>query len=403
MRGVFIMDWTIEFHVTLVKILGEGKHIMINPKLSFRLAILFVSSCMSLSMGPYWIAPFSPTRCFGDIIIDYTDDDASHNFFNSNATAKAALEAAVADINAVIDFSSLGAITSANQTINGTSGFADVDLDFEATYTSPSSNSSATVTPFSFAAQEVRIFVGMRELANATLGVGGARSASLTTIAAFGGGADLAAAARLANDQANQVYGRGDGPVISNQAYNISNQSYSIDLGLTHGNLWFDIDTDNDGTADNATTLSDNWHFDHTTSVAAGKSDFYSVALHETLHAIGLGTSQSWMDLVSGNDWLGANVNTVNGGSGIGLIDNDGGHFDSSVSSTRINDGTMQSPVMTPSLTLGSRKYLTALDVAALNDIGFTVTAVPEPANLVVLIVIVGTVMVGRRQRSVSC
>jgi hypothetical protein len=37
--------------------------------------------------------------------------------------------------------------------------------------------------------------------------------------------------------------------------------------------------------------------------------------------------------------------------------------------------------LMSPSLTVGTRKYLTTLDLMGLKDIGYTVSAVPEPST----------------------
>jgi hypothetical protein len=36
---------------------------------------------------------------------------------------------------------------------------------------------------------------------------------------------------------------------------------------------------------------------------------------------------------------------------------------------------------MDPTLTTGTRKFLTVLDLAMLEDLGYTVAAVPEPAS----------------------
>jgi hypothetical protein len=41
---------------------------------------------------------------------------------------------------------------------------------------------------------------------------------------------------------------------------------------------------------------------------------------------------------------------------------------------------------MDPTILLGTRKFLTELDLAGLNDLGYTVTAIPEPAQAVWLV-----------------
>ena len=38
-------------------------------------------------------------------------------------------------------------------------------------------------------------------------------------------------------------------------------------------------------------TQSVNWHFDHTTAAPGSKTDFYSIALHEVAHGLGLATA----------------------------------------------------------------------------------------------------------------
>jgi hypothetical protein len=153
--------------------------------------------------------------------------------------------------------------------------------------------------------------------------------------------------------------------------------NYSIDVGISYGSLSLDWDGNNNGAKDNDTDLGNYWHFNHTTPVAAGKNDLYSVALHEMLHAIGIGSSDTWDSKVSGTSWTGSNVIALQG-SGAGLINGAGDHIASGVMSTRISDGAAQEAVMDPTLTQGTRKSLTALDLAFLRDIGYT-TITPTP------------------------
>ena len=81
----------------------------------------------------------------------------------------------------------------------------------------------------------------------------------------------------------DNLYNRGESGITNRIAVELSTQT---DFAPWGGTITFDSD-------DVA------WHYDHTTSVDAGQFDFYSAALHELLHAIGFGTSNSWDDLVS--------------------------------------------------------------------------------------------------------
>ena len=65
-------------------------------------------------------------------------------------------------------------------------------------------------------------------------------------------------------------------------------------------------------------------------------------------------------------------------GSGANKVNANGDHIASGLMSTRISDGGAQEAVMDPSITTGTRKSLTQLDLAFLKDLGYTV--VPEPS-----------------------
>ncbi len=126
------------------------------------------------------------------------------------------------------------------------------------------------------------------------------------------------------------------------------------------------------------------WYFDNdiTTVEAgamAGKSDFFSVATHELLHLIGFGTSATWNNLISAGSFTGGNSAAANGGNVI--LSGDAGHWASGTMSLIAGTATSQETLMSPSLTVGTRKYLTTLDLMGLKDIGYTVTAVPEPST----------------------
>jgi hypothetical protein len=185
----------------------------------------------------------------------------------------------------------------------------------------------------------------------------------------------------------NAVMPRGSGPVMGSLSGSIAlgntNANYSLQYGAVIGSLTFDDDVNNDGTPDFGSTLNSYWHFDYNTPVGSGQNDFYSVALHEMIHTLGLGTSQTWTSLHNGSTWLGPHADALNGGSGVGLVSTDGGHIAEGTMSFRLSDGALQEAVMDPSLTVGTRKTLTQLDVAFLQDLGYAV--VPEPSSLSLL------------------
>ncbi|MCC5022914.1 MAG: hypothetical protein J6386_09015 [Candidatus Synoicihabitans palmerolidicus] len=114
------------------------------------------------------------------------------------------------------------------------------------------------------------------------------------------------------------------------------------------------------------------------------------MALHEVLHAVGIGTADSWDELVSvtgtlgadADDWLGSSVIDIYG-TGADLIDGTSrAHIAADIERTRLLDDAIQEVVMDPNIAAGERKLLTDLDVAFLSDIGYSVSAVPEPANV---------------------
>ena len=68
--------------------------------------------------------------------------------------------------------------------------------------------------------------------------------------------------------------------------------------------------------------------------------------------------------------------------------------------STRLSDGLAQEAVMDPTITVGTRKTLTELDLAFLRDLGFT--TVPEPSRMLLLFVgAVGLLRIRRREMAV--
>ncbi|MEZ5326402.1 MAG: PEP-CTERM sorting domain-containing protein [Verrucomicrobiales bacterium] len=314
-----------------------------------------------------------------NIMLDYSYDTFDFGG-RSGGAAKAAIDQAAADISSLIT-TSLSAFTQSSFTAGGST------VNVTTTFRNPTTNAAVIHDPVAnpIAADTVVIYVGSQALTGTTLAQGGPSSFSLS-----GSGVDFAAAATLANIH----MGRGDGPQIG-QLSKVGGSSVDIKLGSSVGNLWFDINTNDDASLDSDTELEAFWHFDHTTAPTPGKYDLYSVAKHEILHAIGVGTSDSW-DNLNGAEWTGANAIAANGGSGAGLVT--GGHFSRGVTSVRLSDGAAQEPLMGPSITAGSRKDVTELDAAVLQDIEWSTAAVPEPGTPLLLLLATGGFLIVRRR-----
>lgn len=313
------------------------------------------------------------------IQLDYTYDIADGgNFFGTHPAAKASLEQAAADLSAAIT-STLAAVNT--DVFTGTQSGATASIDWALDFFNPVTDDPLTLETFTFAADTVRIFAGMRALTGTTLGEGGPIGVFTDFSAENGSLANRITAFNAAEAASNAVMPRGGGPTIGTLSNTFDTDPYSLTYGALAGTLSFDNDTDNNGSADSEAVLDAYWHFDLAQPVEPGQFDFYSAALHEMIHALGFGVSDSWDALRSGTTWLGGEAIAL-AGSGVGLVTANG-HITAGVTSFRLSDGAVQEVVMDPSLLSGTRKSLTELDLAFLRDLGYA--TVPEPSTAALL------------------
>lgn len=197
-----------------------------------------------------------------------------------------------------------------------------------ASFQHPASGQMTSVQNLNIAANEILIYVGARVLTGNTLGL-----ASIGGYSANGTQAFL-----------DTIRARGQSGALL---------SAPIDFGPWGGAIAFQSNT--------------NWHFGTTTlGLDSNESDFLSAAIHELCHVLGFGTAPSWATNLSGTQFTGNNSKVKYDLGGNVPTDSIRVHW-----SEGTNDGG-QETLMDPTLTKGVRKSLTRLDLAGLQDIGWT-------------------------------
>lgn len=285
---------------------------------------------------------FAPLLAFGqsaganvDIVFDYRYDSSGF-FTGANSYRQGILDSAATVFESRFQ-DSLTAVSGLGRDT------------FNVRFFQPDNGNAISISNFSVAADQIVVFVGAYNLGSLAIGGPGGYSAS-------GSPAFLGNAA--SRGQA--------GALLPNPT----------DFGPWGGAISF-----------NSTS---NWYFDTDTGTNEpfpGLRDFYSVAVHELAHVLGFGSARSFNNLVSGGVFTGAAVEDLYGSN----PRSSNGHWAEGLSYLG------QETAMDPSITAGQRKHFTELDFAAMKDIGWQVSAVPEPETWAMMLAGLG--MLGWRSR----
>jgi hypothetical protein len=139
------------------------------------------------------------------------------------------------------------------------------------------------------------------------------------------------------------------------------------------------------------------WYFDsdvQTLESFPGEYDFYSVAQHEIAHLLGFDNqAHAFAAQISGSSFVGANVEALYGGPAPLASSTDTSHW--SQNALLYGNGT---DLMQPTFFFNQRKTASELDFAALKDIGYNVSNVPEPSGWAMLTGAAGMLWIFRRR-----
>ena len=172
-----------------------------------------------------------------------------------------------------------------------------------------------------------------------------------------------------------------------------------VDAVMTRGQL----DTTGPDASDYATwggyiwfNASNDWYFGADAGgLSPGGPDFLTTATHEIGHILGFGEADSWRAQIDASTGLFTGAASVAAYGGGVPLDRYGSHWAEGTMSVR--DGLPQETMMDPSTPFGERQLPTALDYAGFADMGWQVSAVPEPETALMLLA--GLALIGLRAR----
>ncbi|MEM6279042.1 MAG: matrixin family metalloprotease [Verrucomicrobiota bacterium] len=313
------------------------------------------------------------------IVVDYTYD--TNNFFNTQEKQDAMQ--AVADRYSRIITSSLAAV-SPSGTATGTSA------GWRIGFTHPGTGNSWDVSTAANAASDPIVAAAGAGFTANEYGFAGLNADEWIL---YAGGRSLGAAG---------LGGSGTGVNFTSTFDDVNGPMHRGFMDNTPTNTSGDLPRWGGSVSFNT---AENWHFDLDTAADFGEVDFYSIAMHEVGHALGLNIDWNQWEQSNGV-YLGAETlatyNAANGTSltELDLVSSTNPHFADGVYDSTIFEagdpnlvgtvglGNPQDLLMEPiaNFTPTQRRIeITELEVAALRDVGWETIPIPEPAHLTLL------------------
>jgi hypothetical protein len=261
-----------------------------------------------------------------NVLFDFRFDDT--NFFTGHLDRIATIQAAAADVGARF-----------TDTLNAIPFPTAPGDSWKAKFDRPSGLTTEEVANLIVPANTVVVFVGARELLGEPTRASSDREATGTPV------------------WFDKVFGRGQANSYGTAA---------TDFSPWGGSITYD--------------LINNWHFGIDPPGNPNEIDLYTATQKALLHLLGFGMSDAWNRIASGDQFFGPQAVAVNGGGPVPLTDGPDGQLNYVWTEDTLSKG--QRTLMDRDIEDGERITPTALDLAAMADIGWTTqsTSPPPPA-----------------------